>query len=106
MKAHFSLLWHFYIAQFFMSLLFWLPIWAIFFQSRGLTLAEIGLVSSGVYIASFLIEYPSGVFADTYGRKKSIIIAIILSMISIVVDVTAHSLPQFFIGSILAGAAS
>jgi len=59
---------------------------------------------SGTYLASVLLEYPTGIFADKYGRKLSLLIASMIYIISLVVDVTAYSTLQFFIGAFLTGA--
>ena len=105
MKKYFSLLWPLYLSWFFWGVsFFFIPIWILFFQSRGLDLAEIGFVMSGTYLASVLLEYPTGIFADKYGRKLSLLIASMIYIISLVVDVTAYSTLQFFIGAFLTGA--
>ena len=104
MKRFFSFLWPLYIGEFFRSLTFFLPIWILFFQSRGLSLADIGFVATGTYIASFLLEYPTGIFADKYGRKLSIIISVLLSLVAIILEVTAYSKIQFFIAALFVGA--
>src|SRR3989338_6186304 len=84
---------------------FFLPIWILFFQSRGLGITEIGFVSSGVYLASVLLEYPSGIFADKYGRKLSLAISTILMCVVYLLEVTSYSLLQFYIAALLTGCA-
>ena len=103
MKKYLSLLWPLYIGEFFRSLCFFIPIWILFFQARGLNLTEIGLCATGIYLASVLLEYPSGILADKYGRKLSIILSIFLSGIALIIEVTAHSTTQFFIGALFIG---
>ena len=46
-------------------------IWIIFLQSRGFSLAEIGLAESAFHLAPVTLELPSGSFADVLGRKWS-----------------------------------
>src|SRR5215213_7318973 len=46
-------------------------IWIIFLQSRGFSLAEIGLAESAFHLAPITLELPSGSFADVLGRKWS-----------------------------------
>ena len=46
-------------------------IWIIFLQSRGFSLAEIGLAESAFHLAPITLELPSGSFADLLGRKWS-----------------------------------
>jgi len=104
MKRYLSLLWPLYIGEFFRSLSFFVPIWILFFQARGLNLAEIGFVATGTYLASVLLEYPTGIFADKYGRKLSIIFSILLNAVALIIEVTAHTTTQFFIGAVFIGA--
>ncbi|MBI4144121.1 MFS transporter [Candidatus Woesearchaeota archaeon] len=93
-----------YLTEFFMRSMFVLPIWILFFQSRGLTLVDIGFVSTGTYIASVLLEYPSGIFADRYGRKNSLLIAIAFSVLSFLVEIYSFSVTGFFVSALLNGA--
>ena len=104
MKNYLSTLWPLYVGEFFRSLSFFVPIWILFFQSRGLNLAEIGFVATGTYLASVLLEYPTGIFADKYGRKLSIIFSILLNAVALIIEVTAHTTTQFFIGAVFIGA--
>jgi MFS family permease len=46
-------------------------IWIIFLQSRGFSLAEIGLAESAFHLAPVTLELPSGSIADVLGRKWS-----------------------------------
>lgn len=104
MKKYIKPLWPIYLTEFFLSFWFTIPIWVLFFQSRGLTPTDIGFVATGAYISQFLLEYPSGIFADKYGRKKSIIIAVFLSLLTTILELTAHSVTQFFIAYLCYGA--
>ena len=105
MRKYLQLLWPLYLGEFFGSLSFFAPIWILFYQIRGLNLADIGLIASGTYLASVLLEYPTGIFADKYGRKLSLLVSISLSALALITIVTAHSITQFFIGALFTGAA-
>ncbi len=94
-----------FIMQFFANAKFYIPIWILFFQSRGLNFTEIGFVISGVYLSSMVFEYPTGIFADKYGRKLSLLMFLFLSMISFLIELNAYSITGFFIASILFGCA-
>lgn len=50
--------------------LFFIPI-IIAFQNQYLTLTQMGLLASARYVLTFLMELPTGVFADIWGRKVS-----------------------------------
>lgn len=57
-------------------------IWMIFLVSRGLTLFEVGLLEGIFHGTSFLMETPTGVVADLFGRKVSRTIGICFSILS------------------------
>ncbi len=98
-------LWPIFIMQFFVNAKFFIPIWILFFQSRNLNLAEIGFVISGVYFSCLIFEYPTGIFADKYGRKLSLFLFLFLAIISFFIELNAYSITQFFIASIILGCA-
>ena len=61
----------FYVFQTINDFSFTAGIWIIFLQSRGFSLAEIGLAESAFHLAPITLELPSGSFADVLGRKWS-----------------------------------
>jgi MFS family permease len=61
----------FYVFQTINEFSFTAGIWIIFLQSRGFSLAEIGLAESAFHLAPITLELPSGSFADVLGRKWS-----------------------------------
>src|SRR5215213_9318053 len=61
----------FYAFQVINDFSFTAGIWIIFLQSRGFSLAEIGLAESAFHLAPITLELPSGSFADVLGRKWS-----------------------------------
>src|SRR5215217_1326782 len=61
----------FYLFQTINEFSFTAGIWIIFLQSRGFSLAEIGLAESAFHLAPITLELPSGSFADVLGRKWS-----------------------------------
>ena len=52
--------------------------WVAILASRGFTLVQIGLAETIFHITSLIFEVPSGVIADLFGRKKSLIISNVL----------------------------
>jgi MFS family permease len=48
---------------------------------KGLSLAEVGLYFSIYSIAVFLLEVPTGAFADVYGRRKAILAAFVVEIV-------------------------
>ncbi|MEW5996036.1 MAG: MFS transporter [Candidatus Micrarchaeota archaeon] len=51
---------------------------SIILLERGMNLAEVGLYFALYSASVFLLEVPSGAFADAYGRKKAIVLGFIL----------------------------
>ena len=56
----------------------------LFFLDRGLSFVEIGLLYSIREITLVLVEIPSGVIADTLGRRRILIISFALYIISFI----------------------
>jgi MFS family permease len=65
----------FYLASFLKNQTYFVPILIIFFQNLGLDFAQIFWVLTAGSLFSFLLEIPTGVFADLYGKRKSILIS-------------------------------
>lgn len=50
------------------------PIFALFFQDRGLSWSQIFLVETLYSMTAALLEVPSGWFSDRFGHKKSVLV--------------------------------
>ncbi len=62
-----------------------IPILSIYFLSLPNTLAnQIGLYNGIWFIASFLLEIPSGYFADHFGHKKTLILSKLFQIFSVI----------------------
>lgn len=68
-----------------------------------MSLAEVGFIFSGTYIASVIFEYPTGIFADRYGRKLSLIMSKLTNLVALLFMIYSHSIKGFFIASFLLG---
>ncbi len=64
------------------NLRFFDPFLLLFFLSKGFNYFDIGILYAIREIGFVLTEIPSGIFADAFGRKKSIIISYIAYLIS------------------------
>ncbi len=47
--------------------------WVAILSARGYSLVEIGIAETVFHITSLIFEIPSGVLADVFGRKKSLL---------------------------------
>lgn len=94
---------YFYLNRFFRQLVFFLPIWVLYFMENGLSMTQVLITSTTMIVASQIFEIPSGIFADLYGRKKSLIISASLYIVAISILSISHSFPVFLIGEIFSG---
>ncbi len=71
-----------------------LAMWVIDLQGRrGLSLAEAALVDTTFFVTAALAEVPTGIVADTWGRKTSLAIGAALTALSVVAWALAPTLP-------------
>ena len=59
--------------------------WVLLLVSDGYSLIQVGLAETVFHIVSLTCEIPSGVFADVFGRKKSLIVSCLCAIMSAVV---------------------
>jgi PPP family 3-phenylpropionic acid transporter len=62
----------------------WWPLFTIYLQNAGLSGVQTGLVSSIAPVMMFIVQPVWGVIADRYGRKRLLVLALILSALSLV----------------------
>lgn len=79
------------------NLRFFDPFLLLFFLSKGFDYFDIGILYAIREIGFVLTEIPSGIFADAFGRKKSLIISYIAYLISFL---TFYFAPSFFLVAI------
>lgn len=65
--------------------LFYLPIFVIFYNELGISYGIVMIFFTILSIIKFLLEVPSGAFADNVGRKKTICISILFKIASLAV---------------------
>lgn len=56
--------------------------WVALLALRGFSLLEIGMLESIFHIVSSSFEIPSGVVADVFGRKRTMVLASLVSLVS------------------------
>ncbi len=91
---------------FFSNLYFYSPIITLFYQQRGLNMLQINSLQGIVLGTIFLTNIPTGVFADKYGRKNAMILAMLLQLISVIFFLFAHGYLSFIVICIIAGLAN
>ena len=74
-----------YISNFMFNISIAGAAWVLLLVSDGYSLVQVGFAETVFHIVSLIAEIPSGMFADIFGRKKSLILSCIMSMMSAVV---------------------
>ncbi len=70
-----------YVYIFFAQLFFDRALWVIYLGDKGMTFGEIGLIEAFLHLAIVLFEVPTGMVADLYGRKVSLIFGNVFSLL-------------------------
>ncbi len=74
----------FFAFQFVWHSQLFLPIWVIFLQQvRGFSLAQVAFIDAAFWATIVLSEIPTGAVADTFGRRVSLLLGVLLSALSI-----------------------
>jgi MFS family permease len=70
-------------------------IWMLYLAWRGLSLVQIGLVESIFHVTSLLMEVPTGIIADRFGRKTSRILGRGMAMVGTLLMIRSRSFGGF-----------
>lgn len=74
-----------YISNFFFNISIAGAAWVLLLVSDGYSLIQVGIAETCFHVVSLIAEIPSGMFADVFGRKKSLMISCLMSILSAVV---------------------
>ncbi len=88
---------------FFSSLYFYLPVLTIYYQLKGLSFLQIGTLWGITTVTIFLSEIPTGLFADKFGRKASVIAAMMFQLLGEILFIFANNYLFFVVIQIVAG---
>ncbi len=72
-----------YMAAFISNLAFFLPVMTLFFQQIVNSVTLVALIFSIQAVTSIVFEIPTGVFADFFGRRKTLILQGFLTLVAI-----------------------
>lgn len=92
----------FYLFRLLATSYLYIPIFMLFQADRGLTFLD-RLLLAGIYSAVIVVvEVPTGVFADRFGRRRSMLLGAIAMVASCVIAVQAQAFSTFVIAEALA----
>ena len=57
-------------------------VWVLFLLDRGYSLTQVGIAEGIYHVTSMICEVPSGMAADLFGRKRSLILSGVAGMVS------------------------
>ncbi len=77
------------------------PIYVLFLRHSGLSVKEVSIVSATFMISVFLLEVPTGIIADLYGRKISTIVGWVFRALSFFVYYLANSFYIFLLAEVI-----
>jgi MFS family permease len=92
----------FFIYRILYNFMLFLPVWVIFMQDKfGLTLTQVTFNDSAFWITMALTEVPTGAVADTWGRKQSQLIGMLIAIASILTFALAPVYPLVLLANSL-----
>jgi len=80
-----SMIYRFSLYGFLKKLRFFEPFIILLFREDGLSFLQIGLLYSIRDIATNILEIPSGIYADAFGRRKSMLFSFSAYIVSFIV---------------------
>ena len=97
-------IWKAYIFQFLVSFQLWWPIWVIFLtDERGFSLTQVTGLEALFWVVIVIAEVPTGVVADRFGRKVSLMAAAAVTSVAILVFGLAESYPIVLLSYVVWG---
>ncbi len=85
------------------SVLPWLPVFFLFFLER-IPLNDAILLGSAYYFSVFVLEVPSGYCSDRFGRRPTLIVASIMSVLACATFVVAEAFAFLLVAQVLLAA--
>ena len=83
------------------NLRFFEPFLYLFFLEKGLTFLQIGILITTREISRIVLEIPTGILADVFGRRRTLILSFLSYIISFLVFYVAGSFAAFIMAMLL-----
>lgn len=85
------------------SLRFYDPFLLLFFLDNEISFSQIGILYATKEIVTTIVEIPSGIIADTYGRKNALLVAFLIYISSFIIFYFSKSFNLLVVGMLLIG---
>ena len=92
----------FYISEFFGGLIFHMPVW-VAYELQFISLPQLALIEAIKQGAQLLSELPTGAIADLLGKRASVLIGRIISILGLFMYAFSTNFNTFIIVAIIAG---
>ena len=99
-KDYASNIWKYYLFIFFGRIEFTVSIFVLFFLANNLNMTQVMILETIFTVAIFLLEIPSGAFADKVGRKTSLVLSNLSLCIAFIIFGLGNSFFIFMIAQI------
>lgn len=100
-----SNIWKYYLATSLAYFAFYTPIIQLFYLAHDLTIFKIAVLGIVWTIVKMILEVPSSILADKWGRKKVIIISSIFAILQLITILYATEFWHFILASVWSAAA-
>ena len=91
------------LALFLSHLYIYAPVTTLYLQGRGFTLAQVNSIPALIYVCVLLFEVPTGVVADHFGRKVSVVLGFACQLVGEVLFLFVRDYWMVVITCIVAG---
>lgn len=93
-----------YVYNFLLQLNITSAIWVLYLSFKGMSLIQIGILESIYHITGVIFELPTGIIADLYGKKFSVVTGRIVNVISCILMIASNSFWGFGLAFVLSAA--
>jgi MFS family permease len=98
-----SNIWKYFVFEALWSLVFFFPIFQIFYLARNMSITQIAFIGIAFSVARMAMEVPSGALADRWGRKKTLFLSQVFFIIGMIILIFSQSFWLFIIASMFSG---
>ena len=92
--------WRYGAFKFFVDFQLWLPIWVFYLnETRGLSITEITFLDVPFWLLLIILEVPTGIVADRWGRKVSLCYGAFINAVAVLVFGLAGNIALLFIST-------